>query len=516
MPAPDSAGSGLAATYETETHSPANRITHVLVCDEVDSRFEFISRIVIDCGKQPLQTSAYVTLDRLPWPCLAIALVAVEDCPAFNSAALNMVRALVRRGLVVICYSNQPQKWPLGKRCSVSLAGALTLLDSAGADFAGELKQTVAQVLGQESTRRAKEVRIKYEMRKLGLIGESSLMRSIFWWVQRVSTLSDLPALIIGETGTGKELLVNAIHRLDRKRSKQPLIALNCGAITAGVAESELFGHRRGAFTGAERDRPGLIRAANGGILFLDEIGDLDAGLQSKLLRVLQENRVLSLGEDREVPVDVRVIAATNRNLGEMVEKGTFRADLFHRLNILSVHIAPLRQRRVDIKPLVQHFIEKHHALMRVKTPSFNPEFVEALAQLELPGNVREVENLVRLALVNKTTDGPLGLSDLPPEILAKLAGSKAGPASPDQTNQDNGPNHPTEPILSADLDSYLYELLNRNEGNLTRTLEHCERVLISTALQVSHGNQSQVARRLGITPRSVYNKLQKYHLRRH
>jgi len=515
MPTPTSAGSDFSSGYESDIESSHERESHVLICEEQDSRFRLISRIVMECGKKPLRTSDCSTLDGLPLSRCAIALVGLEECPAFNSPALNPVRTLVRKGLRVMCYSNRPREWPLGKRCNVLLAGALTLFDTAKPDFARELKQTLAQVLLLESVRRAKEVRIKYEMGKLGLIGESNVMRSIFWWVLRVSALSDVPALITGETGTGKELLVNAIHRLDRKRSKGPLVALNCGAITGGVADSELFGHRRGAFTGAERDRPGLIRAANGGILFLDEIGDMDFGLQAKLLRVLQENRVLSVGEDREVPVNIRVIAATNRNLEEMVEQGTFRADLFHRLNILSIHIAPLRQRRVDLKPLVEHFIEKHQTLVSVSTQSFNSEFIEALAQLKLPGNVREVENLVRLALVNKTTDTPLGLSDLPTKVLAELAEQRSDASFlEDQTSTEAQPVRSPESTNGSDLDASLFELLNLNKGNLTQTLEHCERVLIATALRVSHGNQSQVAKRLGITPRSVYNKLQKYHLR--
>jgi len=398
----------------------------------------------------------------------------------------------------------------LKRRCNLLLAGALTLFDSALPEFAGELKRSLIEVLRLQDARDIAEARMKAEMKRLGVIGESRAMRAIFSWVHKASALSDLPALITGETGTGKELIVNAIHQLDRKRSTGPLIALNCGAISAGVAESELFGHRRGAFTGAERDRKGLIRAADGGTLFLDEIGDLDVGLQAKLLRVLQESRVLSLGEDREVPVNVRVIAATNRNLEEMVKSGEFRHDLFHRLNILSVHIPALRQRPADLQPLVQHFIEKHCKLWSGTRPAVGPDFIEALAQLELPGNAREVENLVRRALVKRVTNSPLALSDLPAEILGKLA---AEPQLPDNPAPDAAepPSHVWD---SGEYAASLFSLLQKNQSNLPRTLQQCERYLITTALEHSHGNQSLLAKLLGITPRSVYNKLRKHELR--
>ena len=200
---------------------------------------------------------------------------------------------------------------------------------------------------------------------------------------------------------------------------------MNCGAISSGLAESELFGHRRGAFTGADRDRKGLIRAAEGGVVFLDEIGELDDTLQVKLLRVLQERRVLGVGEDQEVPVSVRVIAATNRNLSTAVQHGKFRADLFHRLNVLSIHIPSLRERRADVRPLIEHLLEKNQSLQTAGSVSAGPDFIEALTRIDLPGNVRQLENLVRRALVNKVTSTPLTLTDLPAEVWQQLAGQE-------------------------------------------------------------------------------------------
>ena len=198
-------------------------------------------------------------------------------------------------------------------------------------------QDALAHILSAEAKKQEEAQQITSVMRDMGMVGSSTAMMHVFRSVIRFSTLSDLPVLIAGETGTGKEGLARALHRLDPKRRGGPFVAVNCGAIAASLAESEFFGHRRGAFTGADRDRKGLIRSAEGGVLFLDEIGELDAALQAKLLRVLQESRVLGVGEDRDIKVDVRVVAATNRDLDQMGQQSRFRADLFHRLNVLSI-----------------------------------------------------------------------------------------------------------------------------------------------------------------------------------
>jgi two-component system response regulator PilR (NtrC family) len=293
-----------------------------------------------------------------------------------------------------------------------------------------------------------------------------------------------------------------------------PFVAVNCGAINPGVAESELFGSRRGAYTGAHQDRPGLIRSAEGGVLFLDEIGELPVPLQAKLLRVLQESRVLPVGEEREVPVSVRIIAATNRDLPAMIRQGLFREDLFHRLNVLAMHIPPLRERPADVGPMVEHFLGKHRSLNPTASPSAGPAFVEALTRVALPGNIRQLENLVRHALVNKEDDQPLTLSDLPSDVWRQLAeetpagfggptGGVAGPGAP------AGPPAPADPALPFPL----VGVLEAHEWNLSRSLRFCERLLLEATLHAARGNQAQAARLLGITPRSVYNKIRKHNL---
>jgi transcriptional regulator with PAS, ATPase and Fis domain len=427
---------------------------------------------------------------------------------------LEAIHALKQKGFRVICYADGAPSWPLNVRSQLLLAGSVGLLDSATATFPGELRTLLAQLLREEASRRCEEERIKSVMRQLGSVGESQAILAAFQTVRRVSPLSDLPILITGETGTGKELLARAIHSLDLKRCQGPFVALNCSAISPALAESELFGHRRGAFTGAERDRKGLIRAAESGVLFLDEIGELDEALQAKLLRVLQENRVLGVGEDREVFVSVRIIAATHRNLEVMVQQGAFRADLYHRLNVLTIHIPPLRERPADLKPLIEHFLEKNRFLRPGGPLSVDPDFIMALTQVELPGNARQLENLVRWALIHKSDNTSLTLRDLPIHVWQQLSEQGRlcqGQSALAKEGKDcplSAAETPPQPMPSA-----IESLLDLNGWNLAQAMQHCERLLLEAALHRAQGNQSRTARLLGITPRSVYNKLHKHHL---
>jgi DNA-binding NtrC family response regulator len=339
----------------------------------------------------------------------------------------------------------------------------------------------------------------------MGMVGSSMAMADVFRSIIRFSTLSDLPVLIVGETGTGKEGLARALHRLDPKRREGPFVAVNCGAIAAPLAESEFFGHRRGAFTGADRDRKGLIRSAEGGVLFLDEIGELDAALQAKLLRVLQESRVLGVGEDRDIQVNVRVVAATIRDFDQMGQQCRFRADLFHRLNVLSIRVPPLSERADDLASLTHHFLEKYRSLCCGGLPEVGADFLDALQQIALPGNVRQLENLIRQALVRRRTDTPLGLNDLPAEAWRQLSESSDVLPTPQRESEASGE---LDPHVIA---RYVRILLDANGWNLSRSLAHCEGEAVEAAMQRAHGNQSESARLLGITPRSVYNKMRKY-----
>lgn len=444
-----------------------------------------------------------------------LAVVAMGTGTAPHSLGVDVIQELKRRGFQVVAYDDGVDAWPIRQRCRPLWAGATELLDSRNAGFSGLLRQILKQLIEAEGRRRAEDGEIQKVMRRLEMIGESPSIIEVVRRAVRVSALSDLAVLITGETGTGKERMARAIHQLDPKRNQHPFVAVNCGAISPHLAESELFGHRRGAFTGADRDRKGLFRSAQGGVIFLDEIGELNEIIQAKLLRVLQENQILGVGEERETPINVRVVAATNRDLREMVEARRFRSDLFHRLNVLTIHITSLRERPMDVLPLVEFFLKKYQALAPVGQLVADPEVVEALRQLELPGNVRQLENLIRQALVNKQTDSALHLSDLPPEVWRQLSSETqkvSDPANEIFATSEAG--NATTGSARLERLPHLSGLLDSNGGSLSRLLQWCERALVEAALQRTNGNQSETARLLGISPRSVYNKLRKHRLR--
>jgi transcriptional regulator with PAS, ATPase and Fis domain len=436
---------------------------------------------------------------ELPEPEPTVALVALGVAFSRDAACLDSIRALTARGCRAIAYEDHLDSLPMGLRCLPLIAGAAEVLDSATPDFERELAGWIASALEAETVARAERRRIRRTMGELRIVGESTPMLEIFRTLLRIGPLSELPVLITGETGTGKERLAQAIHLLDPRRRTGPFVAVNCGAISPMLAESELFGHRRGAFTGADRARVGLVRAAQGGVLFLDELGELEPALQAKLLRVIQEGRVLGVGEEQEVPVNVRVVAATNRDLAAMIDAGTFREDLFHRLNVLALRIPPLRERPVDIEPLVAHFIIQHGARLEGGPPPVTRSVFEALSSLALHGNARELENIIRRTLIAKLGRAPIGLADLPAEVWREISERREAAPPP--------------AARGADASTSLPDLFEANSWNLERCLDTCERHLVECALERCDRNQSRTARLLGVTARSVYNKLRKHRL---
>jgi len=413
----------------------------------------------------------------------------------------------------VIAHERGAHSWSVGLRCRALLAGASCVLDSEESCFSKDLERILTRVLAQKTHELVERKHIHERMRTFGVVGESDAMEVASRQALRIGYLSDLAVLITGESGTGKELMARAIHQLDPKRCTGPFVAINCGAISSGLAESELFGHSRGAFTGADRDRKGLVRAADGGVLFLDEIGDLGSDMQAKLLRVLQDHRVLSVGTDHDVGVNVRVIAATNRNLELMMERGEFRADLFHRLNMFSIYLPPLRERVADLKSLIDNFLMKFRSIAKLETSSVDRDFIEALAQLDLPGNVRQLENIVRRAALNKADETPLSLSDLPPEVWRQLCAQRHVNGGQVRVDCLVSPTViPDAPLSSKECITPLFTRLDSKGWNLSRVVEYCEGLLVEAALQRAQGNHSQAARVLGITPRTLYNKLKKPH----
>jgi transcriptional regulator with GAF, ATPase, and Fis domain len=266
--------------------------------------------------------------------------------------------------------------------------------------------------LEHENLRLSTEINLDHN-----LIGDSSRMKEVYQFLARVAP-TDSNVLLQGESGTGKELAARAIHRTS-PRSSKPFVAINCAAIPEGLLESELFGHEKGAFTGAVAQKKGRLEVANGGVVFLDEIGELAPALQVKLLRVLQEREVERVGGTRPISVDIRLIAATNKDLGEAVNTGTFRKDLYYRLNVLSLVMPPLREHREDIAMLADYFVAKYIKKFNMRTKKLSPEAMACLVNYDWPGNVRELENAVERALVLSMSD-VIQPEDLPESILEK------------------------------------------------------------------------------------------------
>jgi DNA-binding NtrC family response regulator len=435
-----------------------------------------------------------------------VAVVDFSDAPF--EKAIRAIRELRNARFDVIGWARGSNGWPVALRARALLAGAEAVFDSEMPDAAERLRQQVARCLHNQAARKEERAFLLDRMHDMGIVGDGPQMLSLFGNVMRISRLCDVPVLIYGETGTGKELIARAIHSLDAKRRTKPFLPLNCAALNIGVAESELFGHRRGAFTGATRDRLGLIRSAEGGVLFLDEVGELDLGLQAKLLRVLEDGRVLGVGEDRERQFDTRIIAATNRSLMDMVANGSFRADLYHRLSVISFRLPSLRERRDDLPALVAHFVQKHKALAGSSSIDVSPEFLKALASLEIPGNVRQLENLVRRALLAKNDGDSLGLSDLPHEAWAELV---------DRTGEETEPVSliESEPHDAGSLGAELLHLSSVQNWKLSRLLEEIERLVLKAALEARHGDLTEAGLVLGLKARTLYNKRRKYQLDR-
>ena len=324
--------------------------------------------------------------------------------------------------------------------------------------------------LDEERRRLADQLRERF--RPDNIIGSAKAMQLVYDQIDRVSA-SDATVMLRGESGVGKELVAGAIH-YNGPRRKKPFIKVNCAALPANILESELFGHERGAFTGAIRQRAGRFEQANGGTLFLDEIGDFGPELQVKLLRTLQEGEVQRVGGDRALSVDVRIIAATNRNLEEMMTEGSFRQDLYYRLEVFPIQIPPLRERKEDINILADHFIEVFNKKMgkrirRISTPALN-----ALLTYQWPGNVRELQNCIERAML--VCDGAtIHAGDLPPSIQTAATSN------------------------------------TRHVGTLSAALESKEKEIITEAVIEHKGNMAAAARALGITERIMGLRIKKY-----
>jgi two-component system response regulator PilR (NtrC family) len=319
------------------------------------------------------------------------------------------------------------------------------------------------------------------------LLGDSPAMRQVRLTISKVAR-SQAPVYISGESGAGKELVARLIHD-SGPRAAGPFVPVNCGAIPGELMESEFFGHTRGSFTGANADKDGLFQAANGGTLFLDEVADLPMHMQVKLLRVIQEKAVRPIGARQEVPVDVRILSATHKNLARLVELGHFRQDLFYRINVIEVRVPPLRERREDILALAQRFLERIAGEFGVDRPTLSPRAVAVLLDYDFPGNVRELENVLERA-VALCEQGTIEPEDL--RLSPRAGEPMAGPP----------------PAAGADAGADAGALAAR--GNLVDYVENLEREAIMQALQETRYNKTAAARKLGITFRALRYKLKK------
>lgn len=365
-----------------------------------------------------------------------------------------------------------------------SIESAVTALKSGAYDYLTKpldfdklritIERAMEHALLREENRILKQnIGTRFDRRNI--IGQSVGMERLLETVAQVA-MSEATVLIHGESGTGKELIAGAVH-YNSFRKTGPFVKINCAAITETLLESELFGHEKGAFTGADRKKEGRFIQASGGSLFLDEVSEMSLMMQVKLLRVLQEREITRVGGEQVVPIDVRLVVATNKDLMAMISAGQFREDLYYRLNVVNLNLPPLRERREDIPLLAQHFLEKFSELNRKSIKGFTPQTMDHLIRYDWPGNVRELMNTVERGVVLCRGDY------LDDQVLPMLPPVNGRAALPE-----------TAEIVSGDI-----------------SLDAVEKAAILKALEAAGGNKSQTARQLGITRKTLHKKLKEY-----
>ncbi len=360
--------------------------------------------------------------------------------------------------------------------------GAVDYIIKEG-DYLGRIRQFVRETLARsrDDAGGPAVMEVRGAARTDFLIGDSPALVEIFKIIGRVAGRKST-VLITGESGTGKELVARAIHA-HSSRSGRPLVSVNCGALTETLLESELFGHVKGSYTGAVSDKKGLFEAADGGTLFLDEIGETSKAVQVKLLRVLQEEKVRRVGDTRDIPVDVRIVAATNKDLAGLIREGTFREDLYFRLNVIPIQVPPLRERTEDLPKLVLYFVGKYGASGSDRGIEVRPDALAALAGYSWPGNIRELENVVERVIAMNPGDA------ITADVLPDFVRAGAPPDSPAV------PEIPPEGISLEDQ------------------VNAFEKRLVVAALRQAAGRRAEAARLLGLTDRTLRYRLDKYGL---
>ena len=427
----------------------------ILVVDDDQSSRELLARILTSAGHRVTALSdgreAVAMLDAGDPPDLVVSDIRMAEMDGLQVIDAFRERAPETPVILVTAFGN--------------IDGALEAIRRGAADYLSKpydvdaIKLVVARALqhralAMENRALRRGLRDRYRLENV--VGRSEAMLQVYKTAARVAS-TDATVLIQGESGTGKELVARAIHAAS-PRASGPFVAVDCGAIAEGVLESELFGHTRGAFTGAQVARRGLFEEAHHGTLFLDEIGDVGPNLQARLLRALQEGTIRRVGANDPIAVDVRIVAATNRDMDAAVKQGTFRADLYYRLHVVSIRIPPLRERREDIPLLAEHFAQKHG---RAEGSAISPEARELLVAYDWPGNVRELENAVARALALNPS-GVVIPEDLPDAIHLAQAEPAPVPLPP-----------PGDRPTLAELERrYASQVLGETGGNKTRAAE--------------------------------------------
>jgi two-component system response regulator HydG len=450
------------------------------------------AKILIVEDEQPHAEAIEEGLSRLGHDCAVAAdgpsAIARLKAEPFDVIVTDLVLGTEEDGLAVLSAANEhaPGSKVILITAHSSVQTCRTALQEGAFDYIekpldlDELRTVVSRAVEHTAQRRAiRELKTRLD-EKFGfenIVGRSREMLHVLDVVRRVAP-ADLPVLLLGESGTGKELLANAIHQ-NSPRADSRFVAINCAGLSETLLEDELFGHVKGAYTGATGDRPGRFEHADGGTLFLDEIGDMSLGMQAKLLRVLENGEVVRVGSNDALQVDVRVVSATNSDLAERVRKKEFREDLYFRIKGATIEIPPLRERREDIPPLIDHFIRQANEAHGTKVKGVSPDARQVLMAYPWPGNVRQLRNTVENMVVLAAGD-TLTVEDLPPEIHHRPA---------DAAGQQLG--------ALAGI-----------------SLEEAEKELIRNTLKMTEGNREQAAKMLGIGERTLYRKIKEYRLR--
>jgi DNA-binding NtrC family response regulator len=510
-PVEDTSSQALAV----EARSPAARPggedppVRVLIVDDEDGVRNAIARILRKAGMLPFTAeSGAAALTLLEHEPFDVALLDVRMPGMTGPQLLSRMKA-ARHPTEVIMMT--------------AFADIATTVSSVKEGAYGFLtkpfvanESVVIEVLNAAAHKRLREKseqlqRELAELRPGEMVGLCPAMRQVNRTIDGVAK-ADSTILVLGESGTGKELVARAIHRRSRRHAKS-LVAVNCAAIPHELVESELFGHTRGAFTSALQARAGLFEAANGGTLFLDEIGDLPTSVQVKLLRTLESGEVKPVGSDSVKHVDVRVIAATNANLKAAIASGAFRQDLYYRLNVIAIHLPPLRERGDDVLGLAQHFLQKYADAAGRSAPRLSMDAAVLLSRYDWPGNVRELEHAIERALVLDEADELLP-SALPPEILARVAPPRVdAPKAEAQTTPSAGPDKrqvpPSEPSSRSIAEVVgamaLHELAYAEAKK--RVLSEFTDAYVAALLRTTGNNMSEAARRSGLD-RSNFRRL--------